>query len=137
MTDHDFWQPFASNWMKSLPLVSPIAYLIRDLINNSKLNLFLFCCCCYFQKPETPLSSIIPTSAPVISSSTLAPLATSTLISQTHNTARDEIYIDDEGIEGSGSRGEVSVFHLLFSISWNLLKNLNIPDANIVKRQER
>lgn len=28
-------------------------------------------------------------------------------VSQPHNTARDEIYIDDEGLEGSGGRGEV------------------------------
>lgn len=29
-----------------------------------------------------------------------------------HSTPRDEIYIDDEGLEGSGGRGEVNIKNL-------------------------
>jgi len=58
-------------------------------------------------KPDTPLSSIAPsTSIPIVSSSSSPASLSTTAISQPHNTARDEIYIDDEGLEGSG-RGEI------------------------------
>lgn len=30
-------------------------------------------------------------------------------------TTRDEIYIDDEGLEGSGGRGEVNIYNSLYT----------------------
>ncbi|XP_055316366.1 syndecan-like isoform X2 [Sitodiplosis mosellana] len=78
------------------------------------------------QKPETPLwqisstqTPVVPTSSSIETSTLLGPTPTSqgiqtpsssvssTSVSQPHNTARDEIYIDDEGLEGSGGRGEI------------------------------
>lgn len=79
------------------------------------------------QKPESPLwqisstqSSIAPTTSSIVTSTSLGPIISSSQtppsssvpsnsVSQPHNTARDEIYIDDEGLEGSGGRGEVSI----------------------------
>ncbi|XP_055316372.1 syndecan-like isoform X4 [Sitodiplosis mosellana] len=77
-------------------------------------------------KPETPLwqisstqTPVVPTSSSIETSTLLGPTPTSqgiqtpsssvssTSVSQPHNTARDEIYIDDEGLEGSGGRGEI------------------------------
>lgn len=82
------------------------------------------------QKPESPLwqisstqSSIVPLSSSslITTSTSVEPIIPSSQspssssvpsvsVSQPHNTARDEIYIDDEGLEGSGGRGEVSTF---------------------------
>lgn len=45
--------------------------------------------------------------------------------SQPHNSPKDEIYIDDEGLEGSGGRGEVS-FNINF-MKYNLLTLCVIP----------
>lgn len=86
------------------------------------------------QKPESPLwqisstqSSVTPTTStltpstsvgPVISSSQTPPSSSVSSIPVSHNLPRDEIYIDDEGLEGSG-RGEVSCNFQLF-----FLKNL-------------
>lgn len=62
------------------------------------------------QSSIPPISSSIATSAVNIGSSSLSPSSSvsSLSVSQSHNPARDEIYIDDEGLEGSGGRGEVS-----------------------------
>lgn len=86
------------------------------------------------QKPESPLwqisstqssvvassSSVAPSTSsrgPISSTSSVSPPSVSAVtasVSQPHNIARDEIYIDDEGLEGSGGRGEVSSFLFYF-----------------------
>lgn len=114
-----------------------------------------------FQKPETPLWQISSTQTPVVptsssietSSTSLGPTPTSqgiqspsssssVSVSQSHNTARDEIYIDDEGLEGSGGRGEVRICQkkfiflnksLYFSISDSKCLTFFLPNSNICR----
>lgn len=73
--------------------------------------------------PTTPTSTV----GSVTSSSSQPPsssFAAATSNNQAHNS-RDEIYIDDEGLEGSGGRGEVSIytlhiFHIFTKFSFTL-----------------
>lgn len=91
----------------------------------------------YLQKPESPLwqisstqTSVVPTSSSIETSTSTGPTPSShgvqspsASVSQPHNTARDEIYIDDEGIEGSGGRGEVRMFCDYFPPPYNTNTN--------------
>lgn len=100
-----------------------------DIFGNFTMNainvviyspLFFFCTFFSLQKTDTPLSHIASTQSTAIGTSSVAPSTPSSAAptstsaaplsssSQSHSTARDEIYIDDESLEGSGGRGEVS-----------------------------
>lgn len=65
------------------------------------------------QKPDLPLSLITSTQSTSTSLS-LSP-SSSAAASSSRPSLKDEIYIDDEGIEGSGGRGEVSIFYFFFA----------------------
>lgn len=95
---------------------------MEENFKNRKIYLqfsFLFF---ILQKTDTPLSQIVSTQSTSIGTSSSVPASTSSVApsssvapvsssGQSHSTPRDEIYIDDEGLEGSGGRGEVSSDH--------------------------
>lgn len=54
------------------------------------------------------VASAISSGSVISSSLSPSSSAPSLSVSQSHNPGRDEIYIDDEELEGSGGRGEVS-----------------------------